>query len=139
MFIPITTQQEFDLAIDKGFDPLIDKRFNLEINLRVQIQNDFFRKDKTKYFKYCFSKKSVGWCEECGLPLRSYSACFVSHLLTKRPHPEKYFDPRNNNIVCLNCHQTWETGNREGMKIFERNQITIQLLKKEYNEFKKTA
>jgi 5-methylcytosine-specific restriction endonuclease McrA len=53
------------------------------------------------------------WCENCGLPLKNYSAIFVSHIKTRGAHTEIRYEPLNANLLCLECHNKWEYGTLE--------------------------
>lgn len=135
----ITEKEEYDYCVQHGIEPLIDDKFTIDIKLRVELQEDKFgsRKKITarnqKFFHFVWLHK-YHYCEECGRPLPEYSATFCSHILSRGAHSEMATDPRNINILCFNCHQQWETGEREKMRIFEKNQKTIELLKSEYSK-----
>jgi len=83
-------------------------------------------------------------CEECGTWLgddfringKVNNKSFYSHILGKGAFPEFRNDPRNFNLLCPSCHSNWEfwpLDKKEKMNIWEGNQITIQMLKDEYN------
>lgn len=72
------------------------------------------------------------YCEECMRPLAEYSAVYVSHILTRGANPDMAHDPRNVNILCFRHHAEWENGEREKMRIWAKNQATIEELKKDY-------
>ena len=134
--IRIDTLQDYEYCLSQGFEPLADNRFIVEHKLRVSIQTKLFGKGHTpeeneKFYKWCWEHKQH-ICEECMKPLHSYSATFVSHILTRGAYPEMAHDCRNVNILCFNHHNQWENGDRESMRIYEKNQNTIQELKKEY-------
>ena len=74
------------------------------------------------------------YCEECMRPLAEYSAVYVSHILTRGANPDMSHDPRNVNILCFRHHSEWENGAREQMRIFAKNQLTIEELKKDYGK-----
>jgi len=104
--------------------------------LRVSIQRELFGEGHTpaeneKFYRWCWEHKPH-ICEECMKPLRDYSAVHISHILTKGANPAMAHDPRNVNILCLEHHCAWENGNRAAMRIYERNQRTIEMLKEEY-------
>ena len=42
------------------------------------------------------------------------------------------FDPRNFNLLTYQNHQRWESGDRKNMKIYKKNQETMQMLNLEY-------
>jgi hypothetical protein len=85
-----------------------------------------------KFYKQAWeSKEHI--CEECGRYLVNFSPGYISHILSRGAHIDKAKDLRNVNILCFECHQKWEFGDRKKMKIYDKNQITIQILKDEYN------
>ena len=105
----------------------------MDMALRAEIQNDLFAGDMNKFYRYCWhSRPHV--CEETMQPLNAYSAVHISHILSRGAHPEMAFDPRNVNILSFPAHQTWETGNRKGMRIYELNLIIIKILKDDYKK-----
>lgn len=67
-------------------------------------------------------------CEECRVYLPAYSSAFVSHILSRGAYPEFAHNKKNYNILCLKHHNQWETGDRESMSIYEKNQKIIQEL-----------
>lgn len=104
---------------------------------------EVLRKDRETYFKVFNSKPHK--CEECGEPLpdvfEDYEGNIVaiyrfSHILSKRAYPEFRHSELNINLLCLNCHQTWEFGYKKSMKIYENNQKIIQKMKDDYNNLK---
>lgn len=84
-----------------------------------------------KFYRWVWEHKAHR-CEECLRPLEHYSATFVSHILTRGAHPAMAHDPRNTNILCLSCHNEWENGKREAMRIYPKNKARADALKKEY-------
>ena len=137
----ITTREEYDYVVSRGYEPLIDARFPMEHSLRVEIQKEKFggnnAEGNAKFYKWCIEHKP-NICEECGKPIRYASATNVSHILTRGSHPECAHDPRNANILCFECHSRWEhTTTRKGMNICHKNEKTIEILKKEYNLLRK--
>lgn len=134
--IVIDTRELYDYARKRGYEPLLDSRFTMSINLRVSIQRELFGTGHTpeeneRFYRWVWAHKRH-ICEETMRPLRSYSATYVSHILTKGAHPAMAHDPRNTNILCYEMHNKWEFGKREDMRIFRSNQIVIEQLKKEY-------
>lgn len=80
--------------------------------------------------------KSADWkggnlCQECGKYLTSYSATYVSHIISRGAETRLRYDDRNVNILCYDHHRQWETGKRDEMRIFETNQTIINILKQE--------
>lgn len=141
--ILLTTQPEYDLVVSRGFQPLLSNRFfRLDIKLRIVIQRQIFGHCVTgrgsdiiaandRFFHWVWEHKPH-YCEECMKPLRSYSAVYCSHILTRGAHPEMAHDPRNINILCFDHHNQWENGNKERMRIYTKNQQIISELKNDY-------
>lgn len=135
----IDSREMYVYARKRGYEPLLSPRLPMSIGLRVEIQREIFGKGHTpaeneKFYRWCWENK-LHICEECLRPLYEYSAVYVSHILTRGAHPEAAHDPRNVNILCPRCHARWENGDRAGMRIYARNEKTIEQLKQEYNEF----
>jgi hypothetical protein len=92
--------------------------------------------DEITYFEV-FSNK-LNECEECGatLPEEFHDEegninCIgqYSHILSKGAHPEFRNNAKNFNRLCpYPCHNKWEFGDRESMKIFKKNLITVMEL-----------
>lgn len=137
--IKLTTIEEYEYAKTRGYEPLLDPLFILPINLRKEIQISIFgnpaggrrAKVNSTFYKWVWNNKPHV-CEESGIYLLSYSACYISHIITKGAHPEMAHDPRNVNILSLEAHNKWETGNRKSMKIYPKNKGTIEMLMYEY-------
>ena len=134
----IDSRELYDFVRSRGYEPLIDKRFTMSIGLRIEVQRELFGSGHTpseneKFYRWCW-EHNPHICEETMRPLRAYSATFISHILTRGAHPEMAHDPRNVNILCLAAHNQWENGNREDMRIYQKNLRTIELLKSEYND-----
>lgn len=138
----ITTREEYDLVTSRGYEPLIDERFFvLEHGLRVALQREIFGHSLTsrgnimqaneRFFRWVWAHKPH-ICEETMRPLREYSAVYCSHILTRGAYPEMAHDPRNINILCFEAHNRWENGDRHRMRIYAKNQVTIEKLKQEY-------
>ena len=131
----IETREEYDYVVSRGFEPLVDKRFPMEIGLRREVQGEMFGKNDSKgnekFYKWCL-RKFPHVCEECGVPIENPWAMNVSHILTRGAHPDKAHDPRNVNILCWRHHMEWENGNRKSMRIYSKNEKTIEQLKREY-------
>ena len=72
-------------------------------------------------------------CEECKKYLGDEPQPFMfSHILSKGAHPKIRHDADNFNLLCFNCHQAWEFGDKASMKIYEKNKETIEMLKQKY-------
>lgn len=131
--IEIDSFDAYNYAVGRGYEPLLDARFDVKIDLRVQIQRDLFGDltDHNKFYRWVWDRKPH-ICEETIRPLSDYSAVYISHILTKGARPEMAHDPRNVNILCLAAHNHWEFGDRTQMRIYAKNLLTIQKLRKEY-------
>ena len=136
--IHITTREEYDLIVGRGYQPLIDWRmFQMDVRLRLLIQSELFgtgsfTQQNQKFYKWCWDH-SIYVCQETGKPLYDYSAVYISHIISKGADRRMAIDPRNVNILAYRSHNTWEYGNRKGMNIWRMNQHIIQLLKQDYN------
>lgn len=132
----IDTRELYDYARKRGYEPLIDRRFAMEIHLRVSIQRELFGRGHTpeeneRFYRWCW-EHYPHLCSETMRPLRQYSATYISHILTRGAHPEMAHDPRNVNILCFEMHNRWENGDRQNMRIYQMNKLTIQMLRNEY-------
>lgn len=134
---------EYRQCVERGFEPLIDDRFELPIELRIEIQRQLFGhvtrgrgnipQANERFFRWVWERKPHR-CEETMRPLHNYSAVYVSHILSRGAHPEMAHDPRNVNILCAEMHNMWENGRRQSMRIWEKNSRIIKILKNEYQE-----
>ena len=141
--ILLSTPEEYDLVVSRGYEPLLPNRFfSIDINLRKELQRKMFGHCVTgrgqdipaaneRFFRWLWERKPH-ICEECMAPLHNYSAVFCSHILTRAAYPEMAHDPRNINILCRLHHEQWEVGGREKMRIFSGNQRRIEELKNDY-------
>ena len=132
----IDTRELYDYARKRGYEPLIDRRFAMEIHLRVSIQRELFGRGHTpeeneRFYRWCW-EHYPHICSETMRPLRQYSATYISHIMTRGAHPEMAHDPRNVNILCFEMHNRWENGDRQNMRIYQMNQLTITMLRNEY-------
>jgi hypothetical protein len=76
-------------------------------------------------------------CEETMIPLQTYSAKFISHILTKGAYPEMAHDPRNVNILNYPSHMKWENEyERRKMRIYPANKRTISILLNDYQKLR---
>lgn len=124
-----------------GYEPLIDQRFEMDIFERIEIQRMLFGTGHTpaeneKFYRWCWEHLPHR-CEETMKPLREYSSVYISHILTRGAHPDMAHDPRNINILSFEAHNRWENGDREKMRIYEKNCRTISLLRAEYSKVSK--
>lgn len=147
--LSINTIEEFNLCISKGVNPLFWHRtIKIEINLRKTIQQKLFGnaerisrdivRANDRYYHYCFEHSLLA-CENCGVSLyaaknidKSFSAIYVSHIISKGSNPQIAHDPRNHNILCPKCHDRWENGTRREMLIYFDNSVIIHELKNDY-------
>lgn len=132
----IETREEYDYCVKRGYEPLADKRFDLAIDLRREIQREKFGTNtianNQKFYRFCIEHLPMV-CEECGKPITHPSAINVSHILTKGSNPAMAYDCRNVNILCPEHHSMWEHATtRKTMRIYDRNNERIELLKQEY-------
>lgn len=136
--IYVTQRYEYDWLVSKGQEPLFDTyHFTLDIQLRRDIQRELFgiwrtQESNERFYRWCW-EHMPHICQETMRPLWDYSAVYISHILSRGAYADMATDPRNVNILCFEAHNQWENGNRKKMRIYPKNQITIQLLKQEYN------
>lgn len=96
---------------------------------------EVLRKDRELYL-YIFNTKP-NECEECGAMLPDVfeseggiiAIYQYSHILSKGHEPKLRHCKLNVQKLCLQCHQIWEFGNKEKMKIYKRNQILIEKMR----------
>lgn len=101
-----------------------DKTLNKKMLIRM-------KKDREFYKEIWNERPHV--CEECSSLLGDFfTSVYCSHILAKGAFPTLRYNKENINILCLNCHQRWEFGDRKSMKIYPKNEIIINKLK--YNE-----
>lgn len=131
----ITSSEEYDYCVGRGYEPLLDARLEMSHAFRVEVQKGLFGKNNAKgnakFYSWCL-RHLPHTCENCGKPIEKAWAGNVSHILSRGAHPEMAHDPRNVNILCMACHARWENGDRENMRIWARNARMIETLKTEY-------
>ena len=132
----VITRADYNRCKALGYEPLIDKRFSMDIRLRIEIQRELFGTGHTpseneRFYRWCWNHYPH-YCQESMRPLYEYSAVYISHILTRGAHPEMAHDPRNVNILSFEQHNKWENGKRENMRIYPRNMLIIDQLKREY-------
>jgi hypothetical protein len=141
--ISIKTREEYDSyrTIEKC-EPLLHLNFDIEVNLRKEIQNELWGKDSTNvlhrrnFFLWIWERRPHV-CEETGAFLGyTMQADMMSHILTRGAHIEMWNDPRNINLLTPDAHRHWETGKREKMKIWNKNKEVIAILKSDYAKLK---
>lgn len=135
----IETREQYELCKAHGFEPLISKLFTMTHSLRISIQHELFGtghspEENERFYRWCW-EHYPHQCEETMRPLPSYSAVYISHILTRGAHPDMAHDPRNVNILCFEAHNRWENKDRENMRIYRKNQLLIEQLKKEYGNY----
>ncbi len=134
--IEISTREEYELLINRGYEPLtgvcapLKAYFDIDNLLRRELQAERF-KTIIAFYKFCYAISNK-ICEECGIELPYYSAKNVSHILSRGAHIAISLDPRNFNLLTYQNHQRWESGDRQNMKIYNKNQETMQMLNLEY-------
>lgn len=139
----IETVAEFDYCIERGHNPLVDYlHFEVVPSLRIELQRLYFGhsnlgkgdvvRGNQRFYEFMWEVKPH-ICEECMKPLPGYSSVFISHILSRGGHSEMAHDCRNVNILCFKCHSQWETGRRVKMRIYERNMLIIERLKRDYS------
>jgi hypothetical protein len=140
--IKILTREEYFQKQINGVEPLLDPAFDIEINLRKQLQNELFGEDGSDpanrhvFFKWVWENRPHV-CEETGAFLGyTMQAEFMSHILSRGAHVEMWHDPRNINLLVPDAHRKWETGKREKMKIWDKNKPVIARLKADYSQLK---
>lgn len=134
--VNISTVEEYDYCISRGYEPLANPLFILPISLRIEMQQRKFGIGNTieansKFYRFAWDNRPHR-CEECFKPLHDYSAIYVSHILSRGAHPAMAYDIRNTNILCFKHHNQWETGNRKGMRIYNTNERIKDVLLSEY-------
>lgn len=136
--IELSTREEYDLVVKRGFAPLMGHPFVLPIELRDEIQQELFKRDED-FYHYFYENHPTQTCEEHGHPIREYSAKNVSHILTRGGWPEMRYDLRNANLLCLKSHQDWESERRGKMNIYYNNVLMMEKLQMDYHELKALA
>lgn len=133
----ITTREEYEYAVSKGYEPMRDRHFTMDIKLRRELQKEKYpsntEENNIKFYHYAWKIAKPKVCEECGMPLLQYSSSFISHICSRGAYPEMAYDLRNFNILCQSCHNKWENPiTRQTMRIRFKNQKLIETLKREY-------
>jgi hypothetical protein len=82
-----------------------------------------------KFYEELWSERPH-YCEECDKDLgENWAKYMFSHILSKGSQPKLRHNKDNINILCLECHQKWEFGDKKSMKIYPANERLIELLK----------
>lgn len=117
----------------KAIQPFSDKKKE-----KMKLSEDYYR---IAIAKHIANNKGKCPCEECGVNIEQPEGMNVSHILPGSTYEELYLHELNHNILCKvgddendwnkSCHNQWEFGDKEKMKIFEKNKPTIEILKEE--------
>lgn len=81
------------------------------------------------WYKLAWDLKKVKQCEECNTVLRTFSRSYISHILSKGAFPSLRHNLDNYSLLCFQCHQTYEFGNRKSMNIYPKIEKIIIKLK----------
>tara|TARA_R110002020_G_scaffold440030_2_gene650607 strand:- start:51 stop:461 length:411 start_codon:yes stop_codon:yes gene_type:complete len=92
-------------------------------NVKAKIDLD------TNFYKEIWGER-FHYCEECHKDLGDkWERYMFSHILSKGSNPAFRHDKDNINILCLECHQKWEFGDKKSMGIYPENEEIIQMLR----------
>lgn len=82
------------------------------------------------FYEECFNNCKKHECEECGAELPNYfrdgegkvaARWRFSHIFPKSTHPHLRHKVENINHLCLKHHTQWDFGDKENMKIYDKN------------------
>jgi len=125
-----------ELAFYAGGEELLNRVKNMKfkktkINQRSTRTSsvNVYKEDKKWYDEQIELAQETPFCEECGVRLHNISRINISHILSKGSNPALRNHPNNYNILCITHHEQWEFGDKKAMKIYNKNQLTIQKLK----------
>mgnify|MGYP003136093868 CR=1 FL=1 len=93
---------------------------------KLEKKKDKIREDNL-WYKEAF-ENSNKICEECNKKLKTFSRANVSHILSKGAFPKYRYHKDNYNILCFDCHQIWEFGDKKNMRIWNKNEKIINNL-----------
>jgi ribosomal protein L37E len=83
----------------------------------------------TKFYEEIWSERPH-YCEECDKGLgNKWERYMFSHILSKGSQPKLRHVKENINILCLECHQKWEFGDKKSMDIYPVNEQIIDILR----------
>lgn len=95
-----------------------------------------YREQLNAFYRAAWDSRSDNFgrcrCEECGWVLKEFSPAYISHILSRGAYRALALDMDNFNILCIDCHREWETGNRSAMNIYSENQRRIEQLFERY-------
>ena len=90
--------------------------------------------ENQQYYKLAWDSHRVKQCEECDKALHEFNPCHISHIISKGSNPAVRSDLRNHPLLCMDCHQTYEFGNRKAMRTYHKAQaIRLELMQEYYN------
>jgi hypothetical protein len=93
----------------------------------IKKRKEILKKDRELYFKVFSSRPR--YCEECGVELPDRfedddgNIIMIeqySHRVSKGANPFLRHKVENIDLLCGRCHDRWEFGDRENMKIFNK-------------------
>ena len=100
------------------------KKLGASKNVKEKIDLD------TRFYEEIWSERPH-YCEECDKYLgNKWERYMFSHILSKGSQPKLRHVKENINVLCFECHQKWEFGDKRSMKIYPENEVMIGLLKK---------
>ena len=88
-------------------------------------------RDAQWYSERIIYARSHPYCENCRKHIPTYiiSRMNISHILGKGAYPEFRHHPKNFNVLCFDCHQQWEFGNRRAMEIYTANEKVVEQIR----------
>jgi|10_taG_2_1085330.scaffolds.fasta_scaffold219980_2 predicted restriction endonuclease len=96
----------------------VNKKTSAKINADVKFYNSIWN-DSNHY------------CENCNIYLgEQLNKSYISHILSKGAYPKHRHNNENINVLCFNCHQLWEFGDKTKMSIYRKNVKVMNKLKK---------
>lgn len=100
-------------------------------------------REDEKIYEFLWNHR-LHFCEECGAYLghefrdedgRIIDRYRYSHMLGKKRWPMFRWTVENFNLLCFNCHNKWESGDRTKMKIWGKNKKTMDKLIKKAKDY----
>lgn len=134
--LPIANKK-YNLCFDCNFKRLHNGLSPRQYYYVKQKESSLKRFKKTKndiekmeeVYEQVFNNKPP-FCEECRKPLskifRNSKGKVVdkfrfSHILPKSIYSKYKYNSLNFNLLCFDCHATWENGSRHSMRIWKQN------------------
>lgn len=141
----IDDREEYEALKERGIDALYWlKPFTLSMRLRKELTEEIFGKgnceeSNIKYYKLAWKhstgRDGVHRCEECKKVLPRYAATYISHRFSRGAYPEMAYDFRNYDLLCKECHATWENPlTRKDMRIYQKANAIMKILKEDYGD-----